>query len=327
MNYAGTAHLAPSQQQALWSSLICKHVCGEQREHMAKHGVVHALGRGKEAGFVGTLEFADLDDVHLCRIRADAHVFRGKVPPSDALVLFQLAGRTRVTQDGRSALLRPGEWLVMLAPQAGVRTVENETSVDQLLVYLPGARAPESEAALFQAFASTHGLGRLTYEFAVTTFDVLADLDDSSAYVADKLSDLVKRTFAARSCGAAPARSHVDADDIRLFIERNAHDTRLSLEWIAHNFSCSKRTVQRRFEVAYGEGVARYIWRARLEQCARGLTTCSSLTELAASYGFGSSAHFSRAFREQYGVSPSALRRQLLKLGRVASGARLPSDG
>jgi AraC family transcriptional regulator len=66
----------------------------------------------------------------------------------------------------------------------------------------------------------------------------------------------------------------------------------------------------RMFSAVLGEPVGRYVQRLRLEHAAVWLATRpgASVTEIALEAGFGSSATFARAFREQFGVTATAWR-------------------
>jgi hypothetical protein len=60
------------------------------------------------------------------------------------------------------------------------------------------------------------------------------------------------------------------------------------------------------------ETVSAYILRRRLEECARELADprarAGSITEIAFGWGFNSAPHFTRSFRERYGMSPRQYR-------------------
>ena len=58
-----------------------------------------------------------------------------------------------------------------------------------------------------------------------------------------------------------------------------------------------------------GMTVSDYIWRARLQHCRQELETHGgkTITDVAFSWGFSSSSHFSRVFRRCFGVSPSTI--------------------
>jgi AraC-like DNA-binding protein len=62
-----------------------------------------------------------------------------------------------------------------------------------------------------------------------------------------------------------------------------------------------------------GEKVSSYILRRRLEECARQMCNPAwnghTLIEIAFSWGFNSAAHFTRCFRDRYGVAPRDYRR------------------
>jgi transcriptional regulator GlxA family with amidase domain len=76
---------------------------------------------------------------------------------------------------------------------------------------------------------------------------------------------------------------------------------------LAEQAGLSSRQILRLFSQVIGEGPGRYHRRLRLEH-ARGLLRYStlSITEAAVAAGFESLAHFCRAYRQQYGVSPGA---------------------
>jgi AraC-like DNA-binding protein len=58
-----------------------------------------------------------------------------------------------------------------------------------------------------------------------------------------------------------------------------------------------------------GITVSDYIWRARLQHCRQELENYGgkTITDVAFSWGFSSSSHFSRVFRKNFGVSPSTI--------------------
>jgi transcriptional regulator GlxA family with amidase domain len=57
--------------------------------------------------------------------------------------------------------------------------------------------------------------------------------------------------------------------------------------------------------------IADHIWTTRLDGCRGELArrTDRTISEIAFAWGFSSSAHFSRAFRKRFGITPSAFRR------------------
>jgi AraC-like DNA-binding protein len=71
---------------------------------------------------------------------------------------------------------------------------------------------------------------------------------------------------------------------------------------------CTKRYLHMLFSDK-GMTVSDYIWRARLLHCRQELETQpgKTITDVAFSWGFSSSSHFSRVFRKHFGFVPSAI--------------------
>ena len=92
-------------------------------------------------------------------------------------------------------------------------------------------------------------------------------------------------------------------------------DPELSLEQVAAADGISTRSLQKLFASA-NQSFSTYLRSRRLERCRLDLSSpiCASLSisEICFRWGFNGSAHFSRAFKERYGVSPRAYRRAAL---------------
>lgn len=94
-------------------------------------------------------------------------------------------------------------------------------------------------------------------------------------------------------------------------IDTRLADPELGLRDIAGEVGLSSRYVQRLFEL-HGDGFTRYIRQRRLERSRAELLDLSrsaiSIAQIAHSWGFTSASHFSRSFRDAFGISPRALR-------------------
>ena len=93
------------------------------------------------------------------------------------------------------------------------------------------------------------------------------------------------------------------------YIERNL-DGDLSLEHLAGIACFSPFHFHRVFRAIMGEPLGRFIQRLRIEAAARKLAGAPHIpiTTIALECGFSDSSAFSRAFREQFGMTPSAWR-------------------
>lgn len=97
----------------------------------------------------------------------------------------------------------------------------------------------------------------------------------------------------------------------RVIAHINAHFTEpISSATLSRLFGYDEAYFCRKFKKLTGMTVMRYIRQLRLEQARLLLSeTDRSVSAVAAACGFADAAYFTNCFKEQYGVSPSALRR------------------
>jgi AraC-like DNA-binding protein len=91
------------------------------------------------------------------------------------------------------------------------------------------------------------------------------------------------------------------------FIAQNLRNADLTATLIASEVSASEAHLNRLFRTE-GVSLMRYVWSCRLELALRLLKGCTGsqvqIQEIAYRCGFSTSAHFSRAFKNRYGISP-----------------------
>ena len=111
-------------------------------------------------------------------------------------------------------------------------------------------------------------------------------------------------------------------EDVKRYIREHIHEP-LERERLAAVAGFSIPHFHRVFTASVGESAASYVRRLRLERAARKLRMGAvDITEVALAAGYDSHAAFSRAFRQQFGMSPSEFRQlgcsaatQLLRKG------------
>ena len=108
------------------------------------------------------------------------------------------------------------------------------------------------------------------------------------------------------------------------FIREHLRDPELCIDQISAALGCTKRYLHMLFSDR-GMTVSDYIWHARLQNCRHELETHAgkTVTDVAFSWGFSSSSHFSRVFRKYFGIVPSSIHKAQhgsLSLGRLESG-------
>ena len=118
--------------------------------------------------------------------------------------------------------------------------------------------------------------------------------------------------LAAGACApaaSAPTRSTLDrVEEARILLERRFRDA-LSLADLATAVDLSPYHLCRMFRKASGLTVHRYLVRLRLREAVDRLADgAPDLSRVALATGFSSHSHFSAAFRQEFGVSPSHVR-------------------
>ncbi|MGW6984919.1 AraC-like ligand-binding domain-containing protein [Streptomyces sp. NPDC054932] len=246
--------------------------------------------------------------------------------PEDRLALaVQVSGTAALHQDGRGALLRPGE--LALFDLRRPFTLDQREHFRLHVLRLPERSLGEAGAGVHlvtgRAIGSAGGVAALLASFVSV---LVADATRIAAPVGDRLggsaADLLatlvdEQTGAAAVAGGAGGvrcapRDHL-VPSIRRYIDENLRDPDLVPERVAQAHRISVRYLHRLFEEEETT-VRRLIQRRRIEECARELLLrrgqeAPAVSAVAQSWGFRNPAHFSRAFKAVYGHPPGAWRR------------------
>src|SRR4029079_1379281 len=95
------------------------------------------------------------------------------------------------------------------------------------------------------------------------------------------------------------------------FIETRFRDNDLSLEAMAEHAGVSRSHLSRVFPVATGLQLSTYLRGRRLSEAAKELAKgAPDILGVALDVGYGSHEAFTRAFRDQFGVTPDDVRRR-----------------
>ncbi len=169
-------------------------------------------------------------------------------------------------------------------------------------------------------FAGAKGLGHVFSGLLRGTAEALVDLSsDQLRPVELAVTEFLVANLAAENSpaalGGAGAARAAHLHRVCQTMETLLSDPDLSLERVAAADGISPRSLQKLFASA-NLSFSTYLRGRRLERCRLDLSSpmCASLSisEICFRWGFNGSAHFSRAFRERYGVSPREYRRATL---------------
>lgn len=186
--------------------------------------------------------------------------------------------------------------------------------IRKLTVFLGQGRllcaAPNSLDRLGVTLDWRHGVGAVAGAYVRALSAEAAHIDaDRGPAAAEMLLHLISGDL--DQPGAAPLSSaqarllaRVDAH-----VEAQLDDVDLGPQSIAAELGISVRSLHLLYS-RRGATVSRHILERRLERCRRDLVIeqRASITEIAFRWGFNDMAHFSRAFRRQYGETASAYR-------------------
>lgn len=273
--------------------------------------------------FKGSIRWRYVEDVCISEIVASPHTVQRTLAlisdqdPTHYKVSLQLEGSGLVAQDGRQAVLAPGDLaiydtsrpytleftantrsLVMAFPQ-DVFEVPASLIREITAVRLSGDSGPGAVISPFMQ----HLAENLDTLAGVTGARILrSSLDLLTALVYSQLSDQRNHWGDARreECRA-----------IKLYIEAQLHDPELSVETIAKAHFISVRYLQYLFR-ADGLTVSGYVRGRRLEHCRLDLRDPAqaglSVLQIAQHWGFPDASYFSKVFKSQFGVAPREFR-------------------
>jgi AraC family transcriptional regulator, positive regulator of tynA and feaB len=267
--------------------------------------------------FRGRVDARPLAQVVRARITSDAQRTRHgarEVAGTDGEYVFlnlQVAGTCAVEQDGRRSLVGPGQFTVVDT------TTPYSTTFDgpwEMLSYrLPRTLLGGRMDAVRQVTGTTWdttGLGSVVSAVMASTWDLVSPADAATAQVEQALVAAFGAALAQRA--GEPADRHERLrSEIGREIERGLFDPDLTVATVSRRLGISPRTLHAAVS-AGGETFAATVRRRRLEHAAVRLADRGSratITEIAADATFDGPASFSRAFRRQFGMTPSDARR------------------
>lgn len=295
----------------------------EWQERMSNRFVRLQVSTNRPENFHALLHGRSFDDISLSRIEADAHqvdrlqdfICQGESKYFKLSML--LGGAGLVVQDGREAVLGPGD-IAIYDTSRPYSAVFEDGAESLVMVFPQEALSVSSEGvAALTATSLSRGssMGRLIGPFLS---ELAANLDGFSGHAGIMLAhntlDLIN-TLIYTELGLGARRADHKADslaEVKEYIERNLGSPGLGPTAIAAAHFMSTRRLHYLFEGA-GTTVTSWIKSRRLERCRMDLLDpalgSATITQIAMRWGFLDSAHFSRTFKAALGATPSEYRR------------------
>jgi AraC-like DNA-binding protein len=301
-----TVEVAADERVEFWREMV--------RRHFVPLRVEPFAGRG----FNGSAHLRSIAALDFARVRADpmrasrgwGHIERSA--RDEYFIGLQLRGLAVGDQDGRRAVLRPGDFALFDSARPYRIAFHSSGPFDHLIVRIPRAqldlRCPSLERATALAITARGGPGRL----ASTSLRTLAALEDGGPFV-DPVLDLLGGALSVSAGLRAPPprREQRALEDLKRYTINHLGDPTLSPARVASACFVSVRQLHRLFAREHTTFGA-FLRQSRLRRSRRDLADprLASLTigEIARHNGYRNAATFTRSFTERYGEGPRAFR-------------------
>lgn len=274
-----------------------------------------------DTSFEGRVRVEHAGDVVMTKLEAARHRVMCTVQSvqgqgADYLkIVAPWQGIANVQQGDCKASARSGSW-VIYDTSLPYEVASPEWS-EYLVVMLPKQSIVERglrlDGLMGRNIGGCSGIARIALETMRSTYQELPAMTPAVALRAGELLlDMVHLSLQ-ELAGQSTAMTQQLAlkDRIRAYVMAHLRDPSLSVESVAQALNCSKRHLHNAF-ADEPVSVGGFIQQNRLELCMRELLSPQlkhySIADVAQHCGFGSSAHFSRAFKTYTGMSPSEFR-------------------
>jgi len=308
-----TKAVAAEQRLAYWIDMICNTYVQLECDAPAAERFDGSIESQNMPGLDLSVVASGAQNV----LRTPSHIARST--DDYFLVSVQTRGRGRVRQDGRTALLAPGDFA--LYDSTREYELHFEEDFEQIVLKLPGERmrslVRDTDKLTATAVSGKAGAGHLMINMINTLWQDIDTLQPASAAaVADGVMNILLaglQTLPASNCPGLSSLATYHLARIKQVIDARMAEPTFSIGDVARELGISVAHIHRLFRNE-ATTPAQYIWARRLEACSRDLLdprrAHRSISEVAYSWGFNDAAHFSRAFRERFGCSPKEWRQR-----------------
>jgi AraC-like DNA-binding protein len=311
-NNLSTDAVAPDQRLMYWIDMICTTYVQLECDADDRDAFQGSIVSHRLPGL-------DLSVVNSCaqRVRRTPRVI-ASASDDYFIVSLQTRGHGVISQDGRQAVLSPGDFA--LYDSTRPYTLQFGDDFEEIVLKLRGDQLRSmvrgTEKLTATTVSGSTGAGHLLINMVKTLRDEMDSLMPASAAAVAHgvVNVLVAGLQSLPACGKTEmsSMSAYQVARIKRRIDERVRDPALTIESVAAELGMSVGHLHRLFK-AEPISASQYLWHQRLEGCSRELLdprrAKASVAEIAFSWGFNDAAHFSRAFREHFNSSPREWRR------------------
>jgi AraC family transcriptional regulator, positive regulator of tynA and feaB len=288
----------------LWNA---RQVCGDCQFRIHKRYPFH-----------GSIERRKVSGMELTLFSSTALSFNKFPPPrieSDnraCIIITQLVGVRQYQQAGKVVVLQKGDTTVIDSGLPWSSDCAGDCARLYMRVPRPlmESRLRNSNIPMASRISGAAGMGAVLFRLATALYQE-ADLLSPEEGAAAMEGYLAFLSTCLRPSGYSGENRREPFERVTAYINERLTDSTLCRTDIASAAGISVRHLHRLFS-NHGCKVTDWIRGQRLKQCWRDLTDprlqAKSITEIAFFWGFNDSSHFSRSFKNEYGISPQKLR-------------------
>jgi AraC-like DNA-binding protein len=286
-----------------------KQICGDSRFQFPK---AHSFHGSIERRSLGGLEFTRFSSSPVSF--AKFPVVSARAEDRGCIIITQLEGVRSYCQDDATAVLKPGD--TTLVDSGHPWRSECRGDCARLYLRIPHWRVQDhlrlNCPPVLPHISGLSGSGATLFHLAASSYEEAEAMSaEEAAATVEAYLDVLAGCFVPDPVSIGPACYAEHQARIEQFIETHLAEPSLNPSQIAEAVGVSVRHLHRIF-LSKGHTVAGWIRERRLERCRRDLLNPRlserNITEIAFFWGFCDSAHFSKSFKKEFGLSPRAFR-------------------
>lgn len=250
----------------------------------------------------------------LSKIQSDPVEYQCKTASKEDAQYFlslSLSTNTFVTQNGITSEQNAGEIVIFDSTQPF--TCHFPEGDDQIVLAIPHEllelHVPAVERYLCQTLKKSSPMTRLLGSLIQETWNIDEQVMNCENSLLVPILDIVNTAFTTQfHNNLSLNKSHHDEliTRAKAYLLNNLDNRDLTLEKIAESIHVSSRTLNRIFSKE-GTTAMRWLWQQRLKASHTALMKgqFNNISDVALTYGFSNPSHFSRVFKDTYGITPN----------------------
>ncbi|MGO9311730.1 MAG: helix-turn-helix domain-containing protein [Syntrophobacteraceae bacterium] len=312
-NVFSTKNIEKTKRFAAWQDALCEHYLRVDTSSPSPTDYEGFLNKSALGSAVLSEVFLSTQKI----TRTHQHIAR--LDKDCFYIMFPSKGSLLVEQAGKQEISTPGT--AVLFDAAAPYHLHCRDYLQSMYVEMPRSilidRCPIDKLESVPALNFADGLGWAVAVFCkLLAFEGDSIGNDVAPKVVTEIADLLALCIDAelkRKPAGESLSNKFRLQSLKSYIESRLGDPDLSPEVIAKDNGISVRFLHYLFK-GTGKSVSEWVREQRLEKCHQKLTSTKfdddSITGIAFSLGFNSSSHFTRLFKQKFGVPPRYIRQK-----------------